>query len=54
MINQTILEMLKRKVSSGEITVDRIINPEYKAAIETWLAEQQAQQTQEQPQEPTE
>lgn len=35
-MNDLILEILKRKVSSGEITVDEIKIAEYKTAIEEW------------------
>ena len=35
-MNDIILEILKRKVSSGEITVDEIKILEYKNAIEEW------------------
>ena len=35
-MNDIILEILKRKISSGEITVDEIKNAEYKTAIEEW------------------
>ena len=32
-MNEIILDILKRKITSGEITVDDIKNAEYKAAI---------------------
>lgn len=35
-MNDLILEILKRKISSGEITVDEIKILEYKTAIEEW------------------
>ena len=37
MINPIILDILKRKIKSGEITVEDIKNAEYKAAIVEWL-----------------
>ena len=37
MINEIMLNILKRKIKSGEITVEDIINAEYKAAIVEWL-----------------
>lgn len=36
-MNNIILDILKRKISSGEITVEDIKNIEYKTAIEEWL-----------------
>jgi hypothetical protein len=36
-MNDIILDILKRKITSGEITVDDIKNEEYKAAIVAWL-----------------
>ena len=36
-MNEIILEILKRKIKSGEITVEDIKNAEYKAAIVEWL-----------------
>lgn len=36
-MNEIILDILKRKIKSGEITVEDIINTEYKAAIVEWL-----------------
>lgn len=35
-MNNIILEILKRKVSSGEISIDEIKIAEYKTAIEEW------------------
>lgn len=35
-MNDLILEILKRKVSSGEISIDEIKIAEYKTAIEEW------------------
>jgi len=35
-MNDIILGILKRKISSGEITVDEIKILEYKTAIEEW------------------
>lgn len=35
-MNNLILNILKRKISSGEITVDNIKITEYKTAIEEW------------------
>ena len=40
-MNSIILEILKRKISSGEITVDEIKIAEYKTAIEEWRSEGQ-------------
>jgi len=37
MINEIILDILKRKIKSGEITVEDIKNAEYKAVIVEWL-----------------
>lgn len=37
MINPIILDILKRKIESGEITVSDIKNAEYRAEIEAWL-----------------
>lgn len=36
-MNDIILDILKRKITSGEITVEDIKNDEYKAAIIAWL-----------------
>ncbi len=36
-MNEIILEILKRKIKSGEITVEDIKNAEYKAVIVEWL-----------------
>ena len=38
-MNNLIFSILKRKVQSGEINVEDIINIEYKTAIITWLEE---------------
>lgn len=38
MINEILLDMLKRKIENKEITVDEIKDEEYKSAIEAWLA----------------
>lgn len=35
-MNDIILEILKRKVSSGEISIDEIKIQEYKTTIEEW------------------
>ena len=35
-MSEIILDILKRKITSGEITVDDIKNAEYKAAIIEW------------------
>ena len=35
-MNEIILDILKRKITSGEITIDDIKNAEYKAAIIEW------------------
>lgn len=35
-MNEIILEILKRKITSGEITAEDIKNAEYKAAIIEW------------------
>ena len=35
-MNEIILEILKRKITNGEITVEDIKNAEYKAAIVAW------------------
>ena len=35
-MSEIILDILKRKITSGEITVDDIKNAEYKAAIIAW------------------
>jgi len=35
-MNEIILDILKRKITSGELTVDDIKNAEYKAAIVEW------------------
>lgn len=37
-MNEIILDILKRKITSGEITADDIKNAEYKAAIVAWQA----------------
>ena len=37
MINEIMLEILKRKITDGEITVEDIKNAEYKTAIEQWI-----------------
>ena len=36
-MSEIILDILKRKIASGEITVDDIKNATYKAAIVEWL-----------------
>lgn len=36
-MNDIVLEILKRKITAGEITADDIKNEEYKAAIVAWL-----------------
>ena len=36
MINEIIIDILKRKIKSGEIVVDDIKNADYKAVIEEW------------------
>lgn len=38
-MNDLILDILKRKITSGELTVDDIKNAEYKSAIQAWMAE---------------
>ena len=38
-MNDIILDILKRKITAGEITADDIKNAEYKAAIIEWLAD---------------
>ena len=38
MINEILLDILKRKIENKEITVDEIKDEEYKSAIEAWLA----------------
>lgn len=35
-MNEIILEILKRKITSGDITAEDIKNAEYKAAIIEW------------------
>ena len=35
-MNELILDILKRKITNGEITVEDIKNAEYKAAIIEW------------------
>ena len=35
-MNDIVLEILKRKITAGEITTDDIKNAEYKAAIIAW------------------
>lgn len=35
-MNNLILDILKRKITSGEITIDDIKNVEHKAAIVEW------------------
>jgi len=37
MINEMLLEILKRKVKNGEVDVDEIRNEDYKNAIVEWL-----------------
>jgi len=37
MINEIMLEILKRKITDGEISVEDIKNAEYKTAIERWI-----------------
>ncbi len=39
-MNELILEILKRKIQNGEISVEDIKVTEYKTAIETWVAVQ--------------
>ena len=36
-MNKLILDILKRKITAGEIIADDIKNDEYKAAIVAWL-----------------
>jgi len=38
-MNNLILDILKRKNTSGEITAEDIKNTEYKTAIVAWMAE---------------
>ena len=37
MINEIMLDILKRKITDGEMSVDDIKNAEYKMAIEQWI-----------------
>lgn len=37
-MNEIILDILKRKIQSGEIAVENIKSEEYKKAIEDWLS----------------
>ena len=37
-MSEIILDILKRKITSGEITADDIKNADYKAAIIAWQA----------------
>lgn len=39
MLNEIMLEILKRKIKDGEISVDDIKNAEYKTAIEKWIVD---------------
>lgn len=40
-MNNILLDILKRKVESGELTVDSIKIVEYKTAIEAWIVEKE-------------
>lgn len=41
-MNQIILNILKRKIIMGEITVKSIKDADYKSAIEAWQADAEA------------